>query len=48
MIRIGVFTGSGQYPKPEPVIVKTKGVNIDPELIVKIASSPPKNPDKNK
>lgn len=47
MIRIGVFTGFNRDSKPEPVIIKTQGVNINPKLIAKIAFSPLKNPDKN-
>lgn len=47
MLRIGVFTGSSRDAKPEPVIIKTQGVDIKPELVAKITSSPPKKNDSN-
>lgn len=39
MIRLGVFAGSGGSAKPEPVIIETQGVILDPELTAKIATS---------
>lgn len=47
MIRIGVFTESNRDSKPEPIIIKTQGVDIDPELTAKTASSLPTKSDKN-
>lgn len=39
MIRIGVFTGVGRDIRPEPMIIKTEGVILNPALAAKIASS---------
>lgn len=47
MIRIGVFTEPNRDPKPVPVIIKTQGAAIGPELMAKIASSLLKEPNKN-
>lgn len=38
MIRIGIFKGLGRSTKPEPIIIKTEGVEVKPELTSQIAS----------
>ncbi|WP_410771022.1 hypothetical protein [Fontibacillus sp. BL9] len=47
MIRFGVFSGPIRNSKPEPLIIKTNGVEVKPEFASKIATSPKKKQIKN-
>lgn len=47
MIRIGVFNGSGNRDKPQPIIIKSEGPPPDPNIVRFVVSNQDKPKGKN-